>query len=44
MLAMNMRATSPPAESFARAVAFAMSQPGEMDVNAILFRTTRQEL
>ncbi|HXW64059.1 MAG TPA: SDR family oxidoreductase [Burkholderiaceae bacterium] len=32
-----------PAESFARAVAFAMSQPDEMDVNEILFRPTRQE-
>lgn len=32
-----------PAESFARAVAFAMSQPEEMDVNEILFRPTRQE-
>jgi NADP-dependent 3-hydroxy acid dehydrogenase YdfG len=33
-----------PAESFARAVAFAMSQPDDMDVNEILFRPTRQEL
>ncbi len=33
-----------PADSFARAVAFAMSQPEEMDVNEILFRPTRQEL
>ena len=32
-----------PAESFARAVAFAMNQPDEMDVNEILFRPTRQE-
>jgi len=32
-----------PAESFARAVVFAMSQPEEMDVNEILFRPTRQE-
>lgn len=32
-----------PAESFARAVAFAISQPPEMDVNEILFRPTRQE-
>jgi NADP-dependent 3-hydroxy acid dehydrogenase YdfG len=32
-----------PAESFARAVAFAMSQPMEVDVNEILFRPTRQE-
>ena len=33
-----------PAESFARAVAFAMSQPEEVDVNEILFRPTRQEV
>jgi NADP-dependent 3-hydroxy acid dehydrogenase YdfG len=33
-----------PADSFARAVAFAMSQPDDMDVNEILFRPTRQEL
>lgn len=33
-----------PADSFARAVAFAMSQPEDMDVNEILFRSTRQEL
>jgi NADP-dependent 3-hydroxy acid dehydrogenase YdfG len=33
-----------PAESFARAVVFAMSQPEEVDVNEILFRPTRQEL
>jgi NADP-dependent 3-hydroxy acid dehydrogenase YdfG len=33
-----------PADSFARAVAFAMSQPEDMDVNEILFRPTRQEL
>jgi aryl-alcohol dehydrogenase-like predicted oxidoreductase len=33
-----------PAESFARAVAFAMSQPDEVDVNEILFRPTAQEL
>jgi NADP-dependent 3-hydroxy acid dehydrogenase YdfG len=32
-----------PAESFAHAVAFAMSQPNEVDVNEILFRPTRQE-
>lgn len=31
-----------PADSFARAVAFAMSQPEDMDVNEILFRPTRQ--
>jgi len=33
-----------PAESFARAVAFAISQPEDIDVNEILFRPTRQEL
>ena len=33
-----------PAESFARAVVFAMSQPEDVDVNEILFRPTRQEL
>jgi NADP-dependent 3-hydroxy acid dehydrogenase YdfG len=33
-----------PAESFARAIAFAMSQPEEVDVNEILFRPTRQEV
>ena len=31
-------------ESFARAVAFAISQPDDMDVNEILFRPTRQEI
>jgi NADP-dependent 3-hydroxy acid dehydrogenase YdfG len=35
--------TALPAESFARVVAFAISQPEEMDVNEILFRPTRQE-
>src|SRR5438552_9607453 len=33
-----------PAESFAQAVAIAMSQPDEVDVNEILFRPTRQLL
>ena len=33
-----------PADSFARAVVFAMSQPDDVDVNEILFRPTRQEL
>jgi NADP-dependent 3-hydroxy acid dehydrogenase YdfG len=33
-----------PADSFARAVEFAMSQPEDVDVNEILFRPTRQEL
>ncbi len=33
-----------PAESFARAVAFAISQPEDMDVNEILYRPTAQQL
>jgi NADP-dependent 3-hydroxy acid dehydrogenase YdfG len=33
-----------PAESFANAVAFAIGQPPDIDVNEILFRPTRQEL
>jgi NADP-dependent 3-hydroxy acid dehydrogenase YdfG len=33
-----------PAESFARVVAFAISQPEDVDINEILFRPTRQEL
>jgi NADP-dependent 3-hydroxy acid dehydrogenase YdfG len=33
-----------PADSFARAVAFAISQPDDVDVNEILFRPTRREL
>jgi len=33
-----------PADSFARAVVYAMSQPEDVDVNEILFRPTRQEL
>jgi NADP-dependent 3-hydroxy acid dehydrogenase YdfG len=32
-----------PADSFARTVVFAMSQPDEVDINEILFRPTRQE-
>jgi len=32
-----------PAESFAPAVAFALSQPNDVDVNEIVFRPTRQE-
>jgi NADP-dependent 3-hydroxy acid dehydrogenase YdfG len=47
-VAANMRkfydAFAIPADSFARTVAFAMSQPDEVDVNEILFRPTRQEL
>jgi NADP-dependent 3-hydroxy acid dehydrogenase YdfG len=33
-----------PADSFARAVAYAMSQPEEVDINEILFRPTRQDV
>jgi NADP-dependent 3-hydroxy acid dehydrogenase YdfG len=32
-----------PADSFARMVTFAISQPEDVDVNEILFRPTRQE-
>jgi NADP-dependent 3-hydroxy acid dehydrogenase YdfG len=32
-----------PADSFARVVAFAISQPAEVDINEILYRPTRQE-
>lgn len=33
-----------PADAFARAVAFAISQPEDMDINEILFRPTRQDI
>ena len=33
-----------PADSFARCVLFAISQPEDVDVNEILFRPTSQEL
>ncbi len=33
-----------PADSFARAVVFAMRQPDDMDVNEILFRPIRQDI
>jgi NADP-dependent 3-hydroxy acid dehydrogenase YdfG len=36
------QAVAIPADSFARAVAFAIDQPEDMDVNEILFRPTRQ--
>jgi len=32
-----------PADSFARAVAYAISQPDDVDINEILFRPTAQE-
>ena len=46
-IAENMRKfyqdLSIPADSFARVVAFAISQPEDVDINEILFRPTRQE-
>jgi NADP-dependent 3-hydroxy acid dehydrogenase YdfG len=33
-----------PADAFARAVAYAMSQPDDVDINEILFRPTSQEM
>jgi NADP-dependent 3-hydroxy acid dehydrogenase YdfG len=36
--------TAIPAASFANMVAFAMSQPDDVDINEILFRPTRQEI
>jgi NADP-dependent 3-hydroxy acid dehydrogenase YdfG len=33
-----------PADSFARAVAYAISQPEDVDINEILFRPTKQQL
>jgi NADP-dependent 3-hydroxy acid dehydrogenase YdfG len=33
-----------PADSFARALAFAISQPEDVDINEILYRPTRQEV
>ena len=33
-----------PANSFARAVAFAISQPEDVDINEIVFRPTRRAL
>ena len=32
-----------PADSFARAVAYAISQPADVDINEILFRPTAQD-
>lgn len=39
-----VKRTSVPPDSYARVVAFAMSQPEGMDVNEIVFRPTSQEL
>lgn len=38
------QAVAIPADSFARAVAFAISQPENIDINEIIFRPTAQEL
>ena len=35
--------TAIPADSFARAIAFAISQPDDVDINEIVFRPTKQE-
>jgi NADP-dependent 3-hydroxy acid dehydrogenase YdfG len=42
-MAYKMYTRAIPAESFARAVAYAMSQPEDVDINEILFRPTTQE-
>jgi hypothetical protein len=39
----NVHAIAVPADSFARAVAFAMSQADDVDVNEVLYQPTRQE-
>jgi NADP-dependent 3-hydroxy acid dehydrogenase YdfG len=36
------RVNAIPADSFARAIAFAIEQPDDVDVNEIVFRPTRQ--
>jgi NADP-dependent 3-hydroxy acid dehydrogenase YdfG len=33
-----------PADSYARVVAFAISQPDDVDINEVVFRPTAQEL
>ncbi len=46
-VAANMRKVyevAVPADAFARAVAYAMSQPDDIDINEILFRPTKQEV
>jgi NADP-dependent 3-hydroxy acid dehydrogenase YdfG len=42
--AASMRPRAIQADSFARTVAFAISQPEDLDINEILFRPTRQEI
>ncbi len=39
-----VRAVGLSSDSFARVVAFAISQPEDMDINEIIFRPTAQEL
>ncbi|HEY0200598.1 MAG TPA: oxidoreductase, partial [Burkholderiaceae bacterium] len=41
--AKNMYKIAIPADAFARAVAFAIGQPDDVDINEILFRPTAQE-
>ena len=46
-VAANMRKiyeVAVPADAFARAVAYAMGQPDDIDINEILFRPTKQEV
>ncbi len=43
-IAQYYEANAIPASSFARCVLFAMSQPGDVDINEILFRPTQQDL
>jgi NADP-dependent 3-hydroxy acid dehydrogenase YdfG len=40
----STRTTQFPAGSFARVVAFAISQPDDVDINEVLYRPTRQEV
>ncbi|MDE2047574.1 MAG: SDR family oxidoreductase [Betaproteobacteria bacterium] len=40
----KMYALAVPADAFARALVFAISQPDDVDINEILFRPTRQEI
>jgi NADP-dependent 3-hydroxy acid dehydrogenase YdfG len=40
----NIAELAIPADSLARAVAFAIGQPEDVDVNEILYRPARQEL
>ena len=40
----SIRRFAIPADSFARAVAYAIGEPDDVDINEILFRPTHQEL